>query len=465
MPPTRRDQPTPTDPKRDRTLSSSWSAEETLDSLLKGDGVSTAGSRTDERNDEPPAFVHPFDRDEEEAIDPTDARRVDPQEREAFWVMLADVPWKFDFFAAVRRLEALYPELPGFGASHRASEDPVRFSQHPFLTFAPCTMPECRPATATAPTRLFVNFLGMLGPHGPLPLHLTEYAYHRELHNKDHTFVRFLDVFNHRMVSLFYRAWASCSMPASFDRTPPRALRGDVKFAEREKILTSEKDRYPVYVGALFGQGMPTLRHREAVPDLAKLHFAGRLVGQQTGPEGLCAILGSYFKVPVSVREFVGRYVNLPPQYRTQLGGGPRVMSDPDALSAATLGQLSGGAMVCGTHIWDAQGAFEVSLGPMNFETFAKFIPGSGSERRLRSWIRIYLGEEFAWSVKIVIKASEVPKLQLVSRAKAGSTSKQNAQSAPQGARLGWTTWLRSQPETRDRDDLRVRSEQPRAAV
>ncbi len=387
-----------------------------------------------------------------EAPDPTSARNVTPQEREAFWSTLMEKPWSHDFFAAVRRMEALYPELPGFGASARATEDLVRFSQHPSLTFAPCTMPECRAGTDRAPARLFVNFLGMLGPNGPMPLHLTEYARGRQLHHKDHTFSRFLDMFNHRMISLFYRAWSSSSMPASFDRTPPAALSGEVNYLDREKVFASEKDRYPVYIGALFGLGMEAVRHRDAVPDIAKLHFAGRLAGLHKGPEGLAAILGSYFKVPVSIREFVGRFVQVPMQYRTRLGGGPDVARDRDALAAATLGTAHNGAMIVGSRVWDAQGGFDVTMGPMGFNSFVTFVPGSSSERRLRAWIRNYLGDEFAWSVTIELRANEVPKTQLVSRAKL-------ALGQP-GSRLGWTTWIASKPETQDRGDLRVRADQ-----
>jgi len=392
--------------------------------------------------------VHPFDR-EPPRIDAAAVRQVPEQEREAFWSLISESPWNYDFFGAVRKLEALYPELPGFGASNRAAEDTVRFSQHPHLLFAPCTISEVSPANDRAPTRLFINFMGMFGPNGPLPLHLTDHAHLRELHHKDRTFSRFLDIFNHRMVSLFYRCWAVSNRAASFDRTPPAALQGDVDFRNRERILASEKDPYPVYIGSLFGMGMDSLRHRDAVPDLAKLHFSGRLAGQQTGPEGLRAILGAYFKVPVEIEEFAGRWLALPSQYWTRLGGGPNVAADPDARAGATLGGKSGGAVVAGRSVWDAQGAFRIRLGPMALKDFVKFVPGSPSERRLRAWIRNYLGDEFAWEAIIILRAADVPKAQLLPSREDGVV----------GTRLGWTSWLRTKVETRDRPDMRVRSE------
>ena len=403
--------------------------------------------------DDAPAaeYVHPFDREDPASLprDPAAVRQVQQSERDQFWSRLSAEPWAFDFFAAVRRLEALHPELPGFGSSSRCNEDTVRFSQHPSLAFAPCTMPECRPASERAPTRLFVNFLGMLGPNGPLPLHITEHAHLRELHHKDFAFSRFLDVFNHRMVSLFYRAWAASSMPASFDRTPPAALRGDVHYTDRDRILASEKDRYQSYIGAFIGIGMPSMRHRDAVPDIAKLYFAGRIAGQQTGPEGLRAILSFYFGVPVHIEEFAGRYIDLPDRYWTRLGGGPNVNSSPDARAGATLGTQSGGAIVLGSHVYDPQGAFRIHMGPMTYDQFVRFVPGSPSERRLRAWIRMYLGEEFHWEAHITLKASEVPRTSLQRTRVDGVV----------GSRLGWTSWLITRPQTSDRSDLHVRSD------
>lgn len=383
--------------------------------------------------------VHPFDVIPESALrDPAGPRHVSQTQRDAYWSRLVQKPWSFDFFAAVRWLEALHPALPGFASSNRSSEDPVRFCQHPSLIFAPCTVSELREPGANGAWRLFVNFMGLLGPNGPLPLHLTEHAHLRELHAKDFTFSRFLDVFNHRMVSLFYRAWAASQMPASFDRTPPAALRGDVSYAHRERLFVNEKDRYPVYIGSLFGLGMDTVRHRDAVPDLSKLFFAGRLAGNSNGPEGLRSILAHYFTVPVEIQEFDGRWLRLPSQYWTRLGQG----TTSDHAAASTLGGPAGAA-ICGQHVWDCQGRFRIIMGPMSFPDFERFIPGCKGERRLRAWVRNYAGDEFAWEAVIVLKRQDVPMMQL------GKKST--------GARLGWTTWLRTAPADRDRGDLVVR--------
>src|SRR5258708_7302777 len=107
---------------------------------------------------------------------------------------LAADPYRFDFYYAVRRLEALHPTSPRVGNSQRVAEDPVRFCQQPSLRFEPATLTEFRHQRENSPQRMFVAFLGLLGPMGPLPLHITEFIRDRERNSNDPTPARFLDV-------------------------------------------------------------------------------------------------------------------------------------------------------------------------------------------------------------------------------------------------------------------------------
>lgn len=360
------------------------------------------------------------------------ARRIDRAAREDLWDRLNVQAWGYNFFALARRIEALYPESPGFGATSRSSDDPVRFAQEPTLAFPPCTVSQFQFPKSTSPARLFVHFMGLLGPMGPLPLHLTEHALQRELHFKDRTFSRFLDVFNHRMVSLFYRAWAASQMPASYDRALPVENADELDDTTREHYLANDGDRYAVYIGSLFGLGGEETRLRDAAPDSGKLHFAGRFATPGRGPEGLRAILSSYFGVEVTIEEFAGRWLDLPEDYWCRLGM---------AGEASTLGTQSGGMIVAGTRVWDCQGMFRIRLGPMSLADYERLLPGGRSPRRLDAWIRNYLGDEFSWEAVLVLRAADVPQTRLGA-----------------GARLGWTTWVRTGENTEDRDELVIRS-------
>ncbi len=180
---------------------------------------------------------------------------------------LANEPYRFDFFQALRRLECLSPESPRLGESGSPQEDPIRLGQEPSLAFSPSTLSGLRPGAGGRPPRLMVHFMGLLGPNGPLPLHITEFARDRLRNSDDPTFARFLDVFHHRMLSLFYRAWAVSQPTVQLDRP--------------------ESDRFAEYVGSFLGIGESSLRNRDAFPDWAKLYYAGRFCGQTRHPGGL----------------------------------------------------------------------------------------------------------------------------------------------------------------------------------
>lgn len=372
---------------------------------------------------------------------------------------LEDEPWQFDFFTLMRRMESMHADRPRLGWSQRPSEDAARICQEPSLTFAPCTVARYRAPRGNAPPRLFVNFLGLLGPNGPLPLHLTEHARHRERHHRDSAFARFLDVFNHRMVSFFYRAWLINNHAASFDRAWPAAVDGkgwalripvdrgpEMEALDRVGTPTgvaAERfgwdDRYASYAGSLFGLGMESLRERDAVADIAKLHFTGRLAAPTRNAEGLQAILTAYFKIPTRIEQFVGRWMPIPTESRLELGR---------TRLTGTLGQTA----VIGSRVWDCSTGFRLVMGPMSLSDYERLLPiaapGGASFRRLRAWVRQYAGDAYFWDTQMVLRSSHVPRTVL-----GGGKNDQGA-----GPRLGWTTWLRGAAEQNDRGDLFLRT-------
>jgi len=331
----------------------------------------------------------------------------DRSKADALTRQLAKAPYSFDFFQAVRRIECTRPDLPGVGRSQRPKEDPVRFCQAASLAFAPSTIAGYSPGPGGGPPRFVVNFLGLLGPNGPMPLHITEYVRERVRHHRDETLARFLDVFHHRMISLFYRAWACSQQTVSYDRD------GD--------------DRFAVYIGSLFGIGMDSFRDRDAVPDIAKLHYSGRLVCGTRHAEGLRAIVSDYFGIAAEIDEFVGAWIDLPEDCCCRLGASPE-------------SGLVGSTAIVGSRVWQCQHKFRLKLGPMRLSAYERLLPGSDSLQRLIAWIRNYVGDELSWDVQLMLKGEEVPQLCL------GQTG-----------RLGWTTWLSSKPFEEDVDDLVLR--------
>jgi len=227
--------------------------------------------------------------------------------RSAGWVRMLDglarAAPQFDFFQAMRRLEALHrdaPDRPRFGEAQRPADEPLRLGQDPSLTFAAASLSRLASGDNGGPPRLLVNFFGLLGPNGPLPLHLTEYARDRQRNADDPTMSRFLDLFHHRMLMFFYRAWAAGQPTVSRD--------------------LPATDRFELYVGALEGLGLESLRKRDDFPDLAKLYYAGLLAPRSRNAEGLSAMVGDFFDLPARVEPFVGDWIDLPMDHRWRLG-------------------------------------------------------------------------------------------------------------------------------------------------
>lgn len=316
-------------------------------------------------------------------------------------------PHQFDFFQLLRWLESVNRDRPRIGRAERPADDSVRLGQAPSLAFAPASLSACEPGDGTRPTRVEVFFFGLFGPNGPLPLHLTEYARDRLRNSRDATWVRFADLFHHRMLSLFYRAWADAQPTVQYDR--------------------AETDRFSNYVGALLGLGLPSLRNRDEMPDNAKLYSAGLLACQTHHADGLQAMFGAFFQTPVAVEEFVGRWIDLPPDCLCRLGQAP---------ATATLGTMA----IAGARVWDCAQTYRIILGPLDLELYLRLLPGGQSLRRLAAMVRNYTGDELGWELELILKKEQVPRTSL----------------GEQG-QLGWTTWLACESRAADADDLVLR--------
>ncbi len=315
-----------------------------------------------------------------------------------------DNPVGLSFYQAARRIECAFAHKPRIGNATRAEDDPIQFCQEVSLGFAPSTLQRSGRNKKSGKPRLLVNFLGLLGPQGPMPLQITDYARDRAMNHNDPTLARFLDIFNHRMICLFYRAWACNRQTVSHDRPG--------------------EDRFAAYIGSLIGIGDESLRNRDAVPDMAKLYYGGHLACQTRHAEGLRTILEDYFGVRTSIEEFVGQWIEVPSAYQCRLGQSPE---------SATLGI---NAMV-GCQMWDCQEKFRIVMGPLALKDYQRMLPGGESFSRLKDWVRNYAGDVPSWELKLILKASEVPALRL-----------------GESGHLGWTTWLKSDLFEQDVDDL-----------
>ena len=304
---------------------------------------------------------------------------------------LRDEPQRFTLFAALRLLECADPARPRLGEARRPEEEWVRIEQPPYLTFAPS---DVATAATGARGRLRVEQLGfgIFGPNGALPLHLTEHTFERRRHHEDGAISDFVNLFQHRLATLFYRAWAESDPVASHARP--------------------DDDDFVRYLGALIGLFADSALQRDSVPDHAKLFRAGLLSAATRSADGLETLLSDFFRQTISVRQFIGGWLRVPTMLRTQLG-----RQDGYAVLGVTA--------TLGTAAWQSQNRFEIVIGPLSFEEFLRFLPGSRALRSLKALIRLYTSDEWSWQVRLLVRQDDAPG---VSLGRVG--------------RLGWTSWL-----------------------
>ena len=219
---------------------------------------------------------------------------------------LAEQPYRFEFFQAVRLLEqlarerardGLAVEVATVGYDHLPQRESVRFRALPSQTFPPSEvvslkLPEPPHAAqpATLPAEMVVSFLGLTGPGGVLPRHYTQLVIDR-VRQKDFSLRDFLDLFNHRAISLFYRAWEKYRLPAAFERAAldPHA---------------DAEDQFTRCLVCLVGLGTDKLRGRLAISDAAFLYYGGHFAHAPRTATALESILQDYFEIPVQVLQF-----------------------------------------------------------------------------------------------------------------------------------------------------------------
>ena len=328
----------------------------------------------------------------------------------------------FDFFELLRRLE----RRGGlFGYSGQADREPARLGQHVRLSFSAKDVVEFREAKdktpggdkssgkVGAPARVTVANLGLMGPEGPMPLHLTRWVLDRlsqrwftgadAQQTSDTTFVDFVNILQHRMIALYYRAWADAHPAVQVERGVGGRVRAMLE--------------------AMAGIGLPGTQNTDL--DTVKLRQAASLASQVDGPERLTLFLAEAFKVPVQIKEFIAAWITIPTGLQTRL-----------AKAYAGLGR---GATI-GPRVFNRQSRIELRVGPLGYEDFKAFLPGGQRFKLFKQAVRDMVGESLDVDLRIVLARDAVPP------ARIGAVQ------------LGRTAWLARPPERGDADDMRLRT-------
>ena len=341
------------------------------------------------------------------------------------WLLLNE-GGRFEFFQAVRLLERLYPQRRPVGREATRAPEIVRFRAHASLTFPASDIDAMVYDDVDAMVEMLVNFMGLIGPNGALPRHYTELIVERARH-RDHALRAFLDLFNHRFISLFYRAWEKYRFPIAFERAAV-ARQSDEAAAEGSAAKPADLgalDRFSHHLLDLAGMGTPALLPALDVDLRALLFHTGLLARRVRSACALEGLLRGYFGVEVDVIQLTGQWLAIPQASITRLG--------------RENSQL-GGSAVLGSRFWDPQTKFTVRLGPVGYTTFRSFLPSGDAFRPLTQLTHYFAGEELDFDIQAVVQAAEVPECRL-------------GDAAHDGGQLGWSTWLKTKPFQHDADD------------
>jgi type VI secretion system protein ImpH len=336
---------------------------------------------------------------------------------------LFDEGYRFEFIQALRLLEQLDSSVrhktPGESAPGHES---FRLRSAVGFNFPPSEISNITPlATQNSKPELITNFFGLAGSSAPLPDWVAELLM-QQARNRDTGLRDFLDIFHHRLLSLLYRVrlrhrpWLDPALTVPDSGSPQASGSHQVR----------SQNRMSGYLLTFSGLGLQELRNRLPVQDEELLPYAGLLWQRPRSMIGLERILTHAFSVGIRGIQMIGVWRQLERDDWTRLGA-PRADRRAFTQSVGRNNSL-GRTAVLGTRSWDAQGRFDIAVGPLTFQQFQDFLPGGPLYKRLTTLVRFYAGEFLDCGVRLRLAPSEIPATRLGK------------------SRLGWTSWLRTKP-------------------
>lgn len=303
----------------------------------------------------------------------------------------------FDFFQAVRLLENFFPTGRNPGETVDIAHEQIRFRPHSGLVF-PATDVRSVELLDGEPerARITATFMGLYGVDSPLPVYFydsiaTETEESRPLRD-------FLDIFNHRLYSLFYRSWKKYRFALHYSKP-------------------STKEDLVVRALSLAGLGTKKAVDDATMPATRLAAFSGFLSTRARNADGLQHLVAEMLGgVQASVLENIPRWVAI--AQRSRMG---------NTTESVTLGSTA----CLGERVFDMSGKFRVMLGPLTLQQYLLLLPGGTSANLLQFLVRLYVRDYLDYDVQLNLKTDEIPGHKLGDKA----------------SKLGLTTWL-GRPQT-----------------
>jgi type VI secretion system protein ImpH len=315
---------------------------------------------------------------------------------------------QMNFFQLCQLIERLMPQGEGLGASDTPAAEPIRFRPYPKVGFPGTELAavESDDGRPDRPPTIRTTFLGLYGVDAVMPPHLIDdIVLRREGHEE---VMAFLDLFNHRITTLFYRAWRKYRYPSGFERADDSTSRA---------LL------------CLAGFGLGDKAASAGLPGARVLGMLGLLSQRTRTVEGLAGVVALALPgAGVKVEERFPVWVRLDDRPGLRSGGS----SSTRGVGSEGLGQ----GHVLGRRVKNRGEAVLLTLQPADAEQAHDLLPDARLYRELISVLRVYLGNKTDVVLRMEVSASVVPELKL------GSATAHSAAKVHQG-RLAWTTLLK----------------------
>ena len=343
---------------------------------------------------------------------------------------LFEEPHRFDFFQAVRLLERMAEEKAAdsesdirrpVGLGGQPDQETVRFRALASHSFPQSPIGSIQPARrrdsdhALTSPEMKVAFLGLTGPQGVLPDHYTRLLIQRN-RDRDHGIRDFFDLFNHRIISLFYRVWEKYRFYIGYERAHRKG---------------TQNDAFTQSLFCLIGLGTEKLRDRLRLNDQAFLFYSGDFSNLRPNALSIERTLASYLGVPIQIQQFQGQWLHLSRENQTRL---------PQRGSSDECHNQLGNSTLLGRRVWDRQSRFRIRVGPLDYDQFRRFTPSGDAFVALCHMVRLFVGVEFDFDVQVILRARQVPRCRLGAVGQGYTT-------------LGCNAWIYSRPFPEDADE------------
>ncbi len=320
--------------------------------------------------------------------------------------------YRFSFFQAVYILEKVHGDSVPPGVEGPLSQEMIRFRARPELSFPATSITRIEKiadrnlqmGTRNPETiQMILSFMGLYGVNSPLPQYFSqlivsgsEEMFEGDGEDDGGALRKFLDIFDHRIYSFFYRSWKKYKYHLQFE--------------------SGARDRFSKYMLSFFGLGTPALPDLAGIAADRLIPYAGILGQQSRCTASLQRMISDYFGgIAVKIREFIPRWVDFPEEYQPQLG------TDHAGIKA----RLDENATI-GERVRDFNSKFQIVLGPLDPEMFRKFLPGESHFQDIYHLVRFYVSDKLLFDLNLLMRKEDATPLQLDSESEY----------------LGWNSWL-----------------------